>query len=97
MNTYVLLINLTQQGIENIKEGSKRLEGAKKAFKSVGGELKEFFMVMGQYDMVVIAEAPDDQVAARLALMIGAQGNIRTQTMRALTEDEYQKVIASLP
>jgi uncharacterized protein with GYD domain len=52
---------------------------------------------MGQYDAVVIAEGPDDETAAKLALLIGAQGNIRTQTLRAFTEDEYRKVIAALP
>jgi uncharacterized protein with GYD domain len=29
--------------------------------------------------------------------MIGAQGNIRTETLRAFTEDEYRKMIAALP
>ena len=54
-------------------------------------------MVMGQYDMVVIAESPDDETAAKLALAIGSQGAISTETLRAFTEDEYRKIIAELP
>jgi uncharacterized protein with GYD domain len=46
---------------------------------------------------VVIAEGPNDETAAILAMAIGAQGSVRTQTMRAFTEAEYRKLIASLP
>jgi uncharacterized protein with GYD domain len=55
------------------------------------------YLVMGQYDMVVIGEVPDDETVAKLSLATGAQGNIRTETFRAFTEDEYRKIIAALP
>jgi uncharacterized protein with GYD domain len=97
MPTYVILSNLTQQGIQNIKDGPNRLDAAKKAFKAAGGELKEFYLTMGEFDLVVIAEAPNDETAATLALAIGAQGNIRTRSMRAFNETEYRKLIANLP
>jgi uncharacterized protein with GYD domain len=97
MPTYVILSSFTQQGIQNIKDGPARLDAAKKAFKAAGGELKEFYLTMGGFDLVVIAESPSDEAAATLALAIGSQGNIRTQTMRAFTESEYRKLIASLP
>ncbi len=48
-------------------------------------------------DMVVVGEAPDDETVARLALSIGSAGAVRTETLRAFTEDEYRKIIASLP
>ena len=60
MPTFITLGKYTQKGIENIKEGPSRLEEAKKAFKAVGAEIKEFYLVTGEYDMVVIVEAPDD-------------------------------------
>jgi uncharacterized protein with GYD domain len=97
MPTYIILVNLTQEGIKNIKESPNRLDAAKKAFQAFGGELKEFYLVMGQYDMVVVAEGPDDETAAKLALAIGSQGAINTETLRAFTEDEYRKIIAELP
>jgi len=52
---------------------------------------------MGRYDMVVVAEAPDDETVAKLAIAIGSAGAIRTETLRAFTEDEYRKIIAALP
>ena len=97
MATFITLIRYTEQGIANIKEGPARLEAAKQAFQAMGAELKEFYLVMGQYDEVVIAEAPDDETAAKLALAIGAGGAIRTETLRAWPEDEYRKIIAALP
>jgi uncharacterized protein with GYD domain len=97
MATYISLLRYTQKGIENIKESPARLDAAKKVFQSMGAELKQWYLVMGQYDAVVISEGPDDDTVARLLLLIGAQGNIKTETFRAFTEDEFRKVIAALP
>jgi hypothetical protein len=55
----------------------------------MGGELKAFYLVMGQYDAVVISEAPDDETATRFALATGARGYVHTQTLLAYTEAEY--------
>ncbi len=97
MPTYITLLSFTQQGIENIKEGPSRLDAAKQAHKAAGCELKSFYLVMGQYDAVVITEAPNSEAVAKLALAIGSKGNVQTETLRAYTEDEYRKLISSLP
>ena len=97
MPTYISLLRYTEKGMANIKDSPARLEAAKKAFKAAGGELKQWFLVMGAYDAVVISEGPDDETAAKLLLTIGALGNIRTETMRAFTEEEYKKIIAAMP
>ncbi|MBM4334040.1 MAG: GYD domain-containing protein [Deltaproteobacteria bacterium] len=97
MPTYISLIRYTQKGMETIKDGANRVEAAKKAFKAFGGELKQFYLTMGQYDAIVISEGPDDETAAKLALAIGSLGNIRTETMRVFTEDEFRRIIAGLP
>ena len=97
MPTYISLLRFTQQGMENIKDSPARLDDAKKLFQAMGAELKQWYMVMGKYDAVVIAEGPDDETAVKLLMMIGAQDNIRTQTFRAFTEDEYRQIISGLP
>ena len=96
MSTYISLISLTQKGIENIKESPARLDQAKAAFKAMGAELKQFYLVTGRYDMVVISEAPDDETVSKVALAIASGGSIRTETLRAFTEEEYRKIIAEL-
>jgi len=97
MAAYISLIKFTQQGIKDIKNGPSRLDAAKKAYTSVGAEIKAYYLTMGEYDAVVISEAPDDHTVARIALATGALGNVTTQTFRAFTEDEYRKIVASLP
>jgi len=96
MPTYISLVRWTQKGIENIKESPDRLEACKKAFQEAGGQLKEFYLVTGQYDAIVIAEFPDDETVAKVALATGSQGNIRTETLRAFTEAEYRRIITGL-
>lgn len=97
MPTYITLLRFTQKGIEDIKEGPGRLEGAKKIFSAAGGSMKAFYLTMGQYDAVVVSEFPDDQTMARAFIAGSSQGFVRTETLRAFTEDEYRKIIASLP
>jgi len=97
MPTYISLVRYTQQGMANVKQGPSRLDVAKEAYRKAGGELKLFYLTMGQYDMVVVAELPGDEAVAQLGLALGAGGNIRTETFRAFTETEYRKIIGSLP
>ena len=97
MPTFIILANWTEDGIKNVKASPDRLEAAKNVFKDAGGELKEFYLVMGQYDMVVVGEAPNAEAISKIVLRIGRSGAVRTETLRAFTEDEYRKVIAELP
>jgi uncharacterized protein with GYD domain len=97
MPTYVSLLRFTDQGIRNIKESPTRLDAAKKAFQAQGAELKQFFLMMGQYDILLVAEAPNDEAVGKVALALGSLGNVRTESYRVFTEAEYRKMIASLP
>ena len=88
---------MPQQGIERIKEGPARPDAVKETMRAAGVELKAFYQAFGRYDFVSIVEAPDDAMAFRLLVAIGSQGNVRTETLRAFTEDEYRKIVAALP
>ena len=96
MPTYIALISFTQKGAETIKDGPNRLDAAKQRIRDAGAELKAFYLVSGQYDAVSIIEAPNDEVAAKIALRTAALGFVRTQTCRAFAEDDYRKMVASL-
>ena len=96
MTTYVMLASWTDQGILKVKDSPRRLDVAKKALKEMSGEIKAFYLTMGDYDMVAIYEAPDDAVAARFNLQLGMLGNIRTRTLKAFPEAAYREIIASL-
>jgi uncharacterized protein with GYD domain len=96
MPTYIMLANWTDQGAQKVRESPRRLETAKKALSDMGGEVKAFYMTLGEYDLVLIYEAPDDAVAARFSLLLGALGSVRTQTLKAFPEAAYREIIASL-
>ena len=96
MPTYIMLANWTDQGAQKIKESPRRVDTAKKARADMGGELKNFFMTMGDYDLVMIYEAPDDAVAARFTLLLGMLGTVRTRTLKAFPEAAYREIVASL-
>jgi uncharacterized protein with GYD domain len=95
MPTYISLIRYTQQGISNIKDAPARIDAAKEAYRKAGGDFKAIYLTMGQYDLVAIAEMPNDEAVAKMALALGGQGNLRTETMRAFTETEFRKIAAS--
>ena len=97
MATYIALINWTDQGIKAVKESPKRADAARQLARQNGGDLKTLYMVMGKYDLVGILEAPDDETYARVVLALGALGSIRTTSLKAFTEDEYRRIVASLP
>ena len=99
MPTYITLFQWTQKGVEQLKNSPKRLDRRKEALKAVGGKVQAFYLTMGQYDFVVISDAPSDEVHAKtmLALASAGGGSVRTETLRAFTEDEYRQIISSLP
>jgi uncharacterized protein with GYD domain len=97
MPTYVTLIRYTEQGIKTFKDLPSRLEETRKAGETAGAKLIAFYLTMGQYDAVVVSEAPDDETLAALALAAGGRGNVRTETLRAFTEDEAKRLAAALP
>ncbi|KAA0700413.1 GYD domain-containing protein [Neorhizobium sp. P12A] len=96
MTTYIVLINWTEQGIKNVRESPKRLDAARKMLGELGGNFREFYLTMGEYDMVAVCEAPNDTVVARFTLSLGAAGSVRTKTLKAFPEMAYRDIIGSL-
>ncbi len=97
MASYLSLLSWTEQGVRNVKDSPQRLAAVKQAVQSAGGRLIFFYMLMGEYDLAALFEAPDDETMARLLLTVASQGNVRTKTLKAFTEDEYLSIIGSLP
>lgn len=96
MSTYISLINYTQDGIAAIKDSPKRLGVVKRLAKNMGGKVKHFYLTIGNYDLVVVCEMPDEATAAKFLLTVGSVGAIRTKTLTAFPEAEYREIIAAL-
>jgi uncharacterized protein with GYD domain len=97
MPTYISLMRYTQKGIENVKDSPARLDAARKTFEKLGGKVKDFYLVTGRYDAIIVVEAPDAAAVAKGTLALGAGGNVRTETLSAFSEEEFRKMVSSLP
>ena len=96
MPAYVTLFNWTEQGIRDVKDTGKRVQAVREAWESAGGRVIGVWWTFGQYDGVLIHEAPDDETATRLLMRTGMQGNVRTTTMRAFGEEEIGRIVQGL-
>jgi uncharacterized protein with GYD domain len=97
MATFIVLSKYTPLGISKIKEGPARIDAVRKTGLTVGAQLKAWYLVAGHYDVITIWEAPNDETMAKVNLMIGSAGNVTTETLRAFTEEEFHRIVASLP
>ena len=96
MATYIALANFTDKGIGSIKDTTKRADAAKEMAAKFGVTVKDIYWTLGQYDVVITCEAPDDASFTAFGLAIGAAGNIRTQTLRAFTKDEMNVILSKM-
>ncbi len=96
MSTYICLCNWTQGGIEYVRESTERLDVAREEWEKEGVTIRDIFMTIGQYDLVIVVETPDDATLAKVLLVQASKGGLRTRTLRAFTETEYRAIIQSL-
>lgn len=96
MATYISLLRYTQEGIQKVKDSPTRLDAARQLFQQFGAKINAFYLVTGRYDAIVISEAPDPTVAAKVSLALGSQGNVRTETLCAFTEAEFRNIVGAL-
>jgi uncharacterized protein with GYD domain len=97
MPGYISLYKFTQQGVANIKDSPQRIKDAKAAAEKLGIKVVGVWVTMGEYDLVAVCDAPSDEAVAVFTLALARLGNVSTQTMRALSEDEFAKVVSKLP
>jgi len=93
MARYVGLLNWTDQGIRDFRDTVDRADDAAKLAESLGGSLVDVYWTLGQYDVVLITEFPDDETASAAALRLGQLGNVRSTTLRAYNREEMRGII----
>ena len=96
MATFIVLGCFTDQGMRNIKESPKRADAFKEMAKKTGATVKDVYWTLGQFDIVAICDAPDDQTASALAFSVGALGNVRTQTLRAFSQADMSSILGKM-
>jgi uncharacterized protein with GYD domain len=97
MATYVVLGNFTDQGIRSVKDTTKRSDALKERAKSFGITMKEVYWTLGQYDTVIVLDAPDEKALTAFGLEFGKAGNHRTQSLRAFSRAEMDEILSKVP
>jgi uncharacterized protein with GYD domain len=93
MPTYAVLFNWTEQGVKNYKDSPSRAAAATEAMAQGGVRLRDLYWTVGPYDLVGIFDADSEEAATAALLALGAQGNVRTTTMRAFSSAEFEALI----
>ena len=97
MAKYISLVKYTTKGIENIKESPNRFDAFKQLCESMGAKVEGFYLTMGQYDLILIVDAPNPEIVAKILLTTGTKGSVSTETFPVFSEEEYRKIISELP
>jgi uncharacterized protein with GYD domain len=93
MKTYVSLISWTEQGIRDFRDTTQRAEAFTKLVENSGGRVRELLWTVGQYDIVCVADFPDDETGVSALLQVGSLGSVRSNTLRAFGADEMAGII----
>ncbi|HEX6413058.1 MAG TPA: GYD domain-containing protein [Burkholderiales bacterium] len=91
----ISLVNYTEQGIKSIKDSPKRAQGFRDLAKKHGVSVRDIYWTAGQYDMVVITEGTEESLATVL-LSVAKLGNVRSQTLRAMDQETFQRVLGKV-
>jgi uncharacterized protein with GYD domain len=89
MPTYILLSNLTAQGVQTLRSNPDRLREVNRDVEELGAKVLHQWATLGPFDFVNVVEAPDNATIARVSVALGARGSSKFQTLSALTIEEF--------
>jgi uncharacterized protein with GYD domain len=93
MATFVMLTNLTPEGVQTLKNNPNRVQEVNKEVEQLGVTVKEQWATLGQYDFITIVEAPDQTTMAKVSVELGSRGTMSSQTLAAMPAEELAKAL----
>jgi uncharacterized protein with GYD domain len=87
--TYVMLTQLTPEGVQTVKNNPSRIKEVNKEVESLGAEVKAQWATLGQYDFVNIVEAPDEATMTRVSMELGSRGTARYESLAAIPIEDF--------
>jgi uncharacterized protein with GYD domain len=90
MQTYLIQARYTSHAISNlVAKPEDRAKVVSRACEEIGGKLISLYMSFGEYDIAAIAEMPNDEAAAAMALGTTSHGHVSDfKTTRLFTSSE---------
>jgi uncharacterized protein with GYD domain len=93
MPTYVMLTNLTPEGVQTLKNNPGRVSEVNKEVEQLGVTVKDQWATLGQYDFITVVEAPDDATMAKVSIELGSRGTMTSQTLAAMPTADLAKAL----
>ena len=94
MPTYILLSNLTAQGVQTLRANPERLREVNRDVEELGAKVVHQWATLGPFDFVNVVEAPDSATIAKVSVALGARGSAKLQTLTALDIEEFLGAIS---
>jgi uncharacterized protein with GYD domain len=93
MPKYLIEASYTPEGVEGVrsKGGTSRRDAVADTVRSLGGTLESFYFGFGDKDAYVIADLPDNEAAAAIALSVNAAGGASAKTIVLLTPEQLDE------
>ena len=91
MATFVMLTNLTSEGVKTLKNNPARVQEVNKEVEQLGIKVLSQWATLGEYDFVTVVEAPDEKAMAKLSVEMGSRGTVMNETMTAIDAEEFTK------
>jgi uncharacterized protein with GYD domain len=89
MATYLMLSTLGPDGAQTMRDNPERLKQVNTEVEAMGVRVLEQYALLGRYDFLNIIEAPDELTMAKVAVMLGARGTLKTLTIPAIPIDDF--------
>ncbi len=96
MAVYVTLYRYTDEGMKGIKNAADIARGWQQEADKRGVAVRALYWLQGAYDAVTIVESDDEDAVNGLLLAIGAQGMLRTETLRGFGLEDLQRFLPTL-
>jgi uncharacterized protein with GYD domain len=90
---YIMLTNLTAEGVQTLKSNPKRVQEVNKEVEQLGVKVKDQWAVLGQYDFITVVEAPDEKTMAKVSVELGSRGTMSSQTLAAIPAEDLAEAL----
>jgi uncharacterized protein with GYD domain len=88
MPTFLMLTNLTAEGVRTLKNHPGRIAEVNREVEQMGVKVIAQYATLGQYDFVTVVEAPDDKTMAKVSVELGSRGTMTSQTLAAIPAED---------
>lgn len=93
MPDYIMLTNLTPEGVQTLKNNPNRVGEVNKEVEQLGAKVKGQWATLGQYDFITVIEAPDDKTMAKVSVELGSRGTMSSQTLAAMPAKDLAEAL----